>query len=276
MAWQDLEKYTDLINIYVRDAEGSALRHCYRPTRNNVILEGKEIKVRVLGPSTPEDVDNAFPTDQKSTTIVPLVSFTKRIAFDYDQGEEPDANSSADKMAIMKNQGSGHITKALTELYDAICTSGTSVACGAATPTGAQIETAVNHAIANINARDGGNNAAVVFTTRSFGLWVKQVGSLFQTATDVLGPTKGGGPFRGYYLGFAIYVSPYQLNDQAATPTNVAAIVWDEMGAAYAPMEVQFKIDPFDPRGKYVVMSRFHFGVGVISNEMAYYCIESA
>lgn len=272
MAWTDLEKYTDLVNIYVRDAEGTALKHCYRPTRNNVILEGKAIKVRVLTPSTPEDVDNNFPTDQKANTIVPLTSFTKRIAFDYDQGEEPDASSAPDKMAITKNQGSGHITKALTELYDDICTNGTVVLCGSATPTGANIETAVNTAIANINARDGGNNAAIVFTTTAYGLWVKQVGTLFQRATDVHGPTKAGGPFRGYYQGFACYVSPYTLTDQAATPTNVSAIVWDEMGAAYAPMEIQYKVDPFDPRGKYVVMSRFHFGVGTISNEMAYLC----
>lgn len=275
MTWNDLEKYTNLINIYVRDAEGSALRHTYRPTRDNTILEGKSIKVRVLGASTPEDVDNNFPTDQKATTIVTLSSFTKRIAFDFTQGEEPDASSPADKMAMMKNHGSGHITKALTELYDDICTNGTSIAVGAAIPTGAQIEEAINDAISRINARDGGYNAAIVFTTTAFKLWVKQVGTLFQRATDVHGPTKSGGPFRGYYQGFACYVSPYQLTDQASSPTNVSCIVWDEMGAAYAPLPVEFKIDPFDPRGKYVIISRFHFGVGTVSDEMAYFCVNS-
>lgn len=272
MTWTDINYYTDLINIYVRDAEGSALRHSYRPTRNNIIIEGKQIKVRVVGTKTPEDVDGNFPTNQKSNTIVALTSFTKRIGEDYDQGEEPDVNSAADKMAITKSHGSGHITKALKEFYDDICTNGSRIALGATTPTGAQIEAGVNEAIAEINARDGGNNAGIVFTTSAFKLWVKQVGTLFQRTTDVHGPNKAGGPFRGYYQGFAVYVSPYQLTNQAATPTNVSCVVYDEMGVAYAPMEVQFKIDPFDPRGYYVILSRFHFAVGVISNEMAYFC----
>lgn len=271
MAWTDLEKYTDLINIYVRDAEGSALMHTYRPTRSNVILEGKAIKVRVLDVSVPEDVDGNFPTNQKGNTIVPLTSFTKRIAFDYDQGEEPDLDSPADKMAITKNQGSGHITKALTEMYDDISTNGAQVLVGAASPTGAQIETAVNTAISNIVAYDGGYNAAIVFTTTSYGLFTRQVGTLFERASTLNGPDKAGGPFRGKYQGFNVYVSPYQLTDQAATPTNLSAIVWDEMGVSYAPREIQYKFDPFDPRGKMVIMSRFHFGVGVISNLKAYY-----
>jgi hypothetical protein len=276
MAWTDLEKYTDLVNIYTRDAEGTALRHTYRPTRSNVILEGKAIKVRVLTPSVSEDVDSSFPTNKRANTIVPLTSFTKRIAFDYDQGEEPDVSSPADKMAITENHGSGHITKALTEFYNDVCTNGGEIKTGAASPTGAQIEAAINEAIAEINARNGGYNAAIVFTTSAFKLWVKQVGTLFQRTTDVHDPTKAGGPFRGYYQGFACYVSPHQLTDQAATPTNVSCIVYDEMGVSYAPMEVQFKIDPFDPRGLYVILSRFHFGVGVLSDEMAYYLLDSA
>lgn len=276
MVWTDLEKYTNLINIFTRDAEGTALRHCYRPTRDNVILEGKAIKVRVLAEMVPENVDNNFPTDQKDDTIVPLTSFTKRIAVDYDQGEIPDGSSDADKMAITDAQGSGHISKALNELYDSIIAGGTSITVGAASPTGAQVEEAVNEGVANITARNGGYNSAIVFTISGFKLWIKAVGALFQRATDVHGPTKAGGPFRGYYLGFSVYVSPFTMDDGASTPTAMSGIMWDQMGAAYAPMTVDFKIDPFDPRGKYVIMSRFHFGVGVISALMAYYLINSA
>lgn len=274
MVWTDLNKYTDLINIYLRDPEAVALVHTYRPTRNNVKIVGKKIFVRVLPASTPEDVDEDWPTNQSDEDLVELSSFTKRIGRSYDQGEEPDANSDADKMAITANHQSGHMTTALTELYDSVCVGGTSISVGAS-PDGSDIEAGINEAVAQINARNGGNNAAIVFTVAAFKVWVKQVGAMFQPASSIFGANKAGGPLRGYYQGFAVFVSPYQLTDQEATPTNVSAVVWDEMGVAYAPMEVQFKIDPMDPRGLYSILSRFHFGVGVISDEMAYYLIES-
>lgn len=271
MTWTDMEKYSDLFNIFLFNMEGKALQISYKPTKDNIIQKGEEINIRLLTATVPENVDDNIPTDQKANTLVTLTSYTKRDSHAFTQGQRPEYSTPADKAAIMGNHTSAYMKQALQFMYTDIANNGTDVVAGSATPTGAQIEIAISEATAEIDARDGGGTmAGIVFTTTAFAKWVRQVGTLFQRSDSIIAPQKTRGALQGFYMGYTVYVTTLTLNDGEATPTNSSAIVWAQDGFAYAPMELEFNLQNFDVTAKDRLTSRFFHAQGVITNELCY------
>ena len=277
MAFTDIVKYSTPINIWVSQAEATALATTYRPELEDVTLDGTSMIIRLLTATTPETVNDTIATDQKATTTITLTAVPSRSGLAWNQPQISDNTSPKTKMAYMMNLGSGHIRKALDALYAAVSNTtggGTAINAGT-TPTGATLVTAIDDAISRIAARDGGYEASIVFDTTSFGLFRNTVGAAFQPFSNIINPGQKGGPFQGWYLGYNVFVTATTMTDSATTPVGCAALVYDKMGVAYVPMPLDIKYFEFDSTAKERLISRNTYSVGVISNLKAYRIMKS-
>jgi hypothetical protein len=223
---------------------------------------------------------SAFPGNTgKCNRTVALTMGNRMIDACMSETEWLDVQSDSASKASMATQHISVLTGYVLDLiYADMIANGTSISTPAA-PTGTELVTRVNEALARIAAR-GGGNPNILFVDTDFGTFAQGAGVQFQRCEDINRVRGPWGSLAGYYNGAKVWITSTALATAEATPVDVAAIIWDKMGYAYSAvgqgLGAKYLFNPEDPRGVVGLHAKLGFGYGLLEDELVYYLDQDA
>lgn len=272
-------QYSEYVNIQAR-GDGGILQHMYHPTNKGTRVVGGAVYVNAFNPaeySVTTPACSSFLAGEACTSQVALTKFSGVHKSCFDDCQWADINDPSSLMALGKSEVVAMLNSLLPLCYADMIANGTAVHTGSATPTAAQEATALLSCLAGIAAH-GGGPGAIVFDLTEYGLMVAGLGAAFQPNFV----QSGYGPnVIGFVAGFPCFVTPDNLTNTDATPLNVDAIVFAEMGFAYAATgqdpSLGVKIVPHedDENGTNSVISKLCAGYKTLSANLVYYVLRT-
>lgn len=236
--WTASRLYTDFVLLQGRGDTG-LVEHMYRPSKNGVRLVGEAIYVESVDPSnmtvnTSSSCSTGYLTGNACKSQEALTKFLPTVKQCFDDCQWPSVQNDASQMAWAQGMAIAALNTLMPLIYANMIANGTRIISDA-TPTNAQLATAVHNAVLAIASEGGGPGAIVLDLTTAAGT-IQGFGVLFQPLNLVtLDYSYGPGRPVGTILGYPVFVSKDNLVDIAPSPDEqVDAIVFAKMGYAYA------------------------------------------
>lgn len=285
--WTDRDFYTEYVNTQLR-GDGGILGNMYRPSRNGARIIGGDIivsKVDIENMTTSQPACGTFATETGNCNTSATLTMSERMVSKcFTPCEWEDMNADAGNMQRFVRAQSSVLAGYFVDLIAAdMIANGTSVSVGAA-PDKDDLIVGINNALAQIWCRNLQGKITILFEAANFGTFMDGVGRTFQpTSMGVVGPNVSTDQaFRGLYNGAEVFLTCSNLQTADTTPVDVAAIVFHEMGYAWASSgeglgaTLGFVPPDANPTGPNVYeYIGGCFGYGLLDDEMVYYLLEA-
>lgn len=290
--WTDRDFYTEFVNTQLR-GDGGILGNMYRPGDGQVKFKGGDVYVSIV------DIENMTTSAPSCSALgsstgncnrfKELTAVERQVFACFTPGEWGDLDMNpGNMMAFVKAQASV-LSGYLVDLIIAdMIANGTAVSVGA-TPDKDDLINGVNEALGEIWARNLEGKITILFNTTDFPIFMNgAAGQFVPVQKGMLGPDiSTDKAFRGWFNGAEVWLTTATLETADATPVPVSAIIFHEMGYAFASQGGDVDGDslgailglvPAESNPKGTVVDEYiggWFAYGLLDDEMVYYLTES-
>lgn len=285
--WTDRDFYTEYVNTQLR-GDGGILGNMYHPSRNGAKVHGGDVIVSIVdieNMSTAQPACGSFAGEHGNCNTSATLTMVERMVDKcFTPCEWEDMNADAGNMQRFVAAQSSVLAGYFVDLIAAsMIAGGTSISVGAA-PDKDDLVVGINTALAQIWCRNLPGKITILFEADNFGTFMQGVGGTFQPVSrGLVGPdVPTDQAFRGWYNGAEVWLTCSNLQTADATPVDVCAIVFHEMGYAWASagegLGATLGLVPPEANVSGPLVYEYIggcFGYGLLDDEMVYYLLES-